>query len=439
MSKISRREFVENSFKLALFAGPGLQWLMRPDPLRKGAAAQEGHLPGQRPGESLGRFFGAQTHFGQYRSGIDEILDLIKDAGIGWIRDEVYWSQVEMEKGVFRFPPAYDRYLRAAQARGIQVLLVLDFGNPAYSVAEKSGPVTEAERRAFSRYCGEVVKRYKPFGVRTYEIWNEPNASTFWKPQPNPEDYARLLDAAYKACKDADPDATVIGCSTSGTDLEFIGRVLDSGGDHSMDGISFHPYSQPLAPEKKLLTDISKLARISAAKPLWITEMGYPTHVGAAGLDEETQANYAVRTFLLARTSPAVERVFWYDFQNDGEDQDEAELNFGLVRMDRTPKPAYRACRTMASLVGNLRPADFRLTGNTYLLSFGEGEDRLTVIWRLGGAESIDIPCPSGLYRLIDGDGESRIVEAKGSSLEVPVSEEPRYIVKAQRIPDPRF
>ena len=105
-------------------------------------------------------------------------------------------------------------------------------------------------------------------------IWNEPNASTFWKPQPNPEDYAKLLDAAYKACKDADPAATVIGCSTSGTDLEFIGRVLDSGGDRSMDGISFHPYCQPLAPEKKLLTDISKLARISAAKPLWISGNG---------------------------------------------------------------------------------------------------------------------------------------------------------------------
>jgi len=361
---------------------------------------------------------------------VENLLDLIKDAGIGWIRDEVYWSEIEKEKGVFRFPTAYDDYLRAAQARGVQVLLILDFGNPAYSSKDKSGPTTEAERRAFSRYCREVVRRYKPFGVRTYEIWNEPNASTFWKPQPNPEDYSRLLEAAYGSCKDADPDATVIGCSTSGTDLDFISRVLDAGGYRSMDGISFHPYCQPLAPEKKLLTDISKLKRISSDKPLWITEIGYPTCVGASGVDEETQANYAVRTLLLARTSPAVERVFWYDFQNDGEDQDEGEFNFGLVRMDRAPKPAYRACRTMTSLVKNLRPAEFRLVGNTYLMGFGEGKDRLTAVWRLGGAESVDIPCPSGLYRLIDRDGESRVVEAKGPFLEVAVSEQPRYIVR---------
>ena len=60
------------------------------------------------------RFFGVQAHFGQYRPGVDKLLDVIRNAGIGWIRDEVYWSEVEKEKGVFRFPPSYDYYLEAA-------------------------------------------------------------------------------------------------------------------------------------------------------------------------------------------------------------------------------------------------------------------------------------------------------------------------------------
>ena len=362
---------------------------------------------------------------------MDEILELIKDAGIGWIRDEVYWSEVEKEKGVFRFPPAYDHYLRAAQARGIQVLLILDFGNALYSGAEKGAPATEAERQAFARYCREVVKRCPPFGVRHYEIWNEPNASMFWRPQPNPEDYAKLLEAAYKSCKEADPGATVLGCSTSGTDLDFIGRVLAAGGGRFMDAVSFHPYCQPLPPEKKLLTDISKLKGLAPGKPLWITEFGYPTYAGAAGVDEETQANYLVRAFLLARTSPAIERVSWYDFQNDGEDRAEAELNFGLVRKNRAPKPAYGACKTMASLVRDLPPAELQIVGNTYLLRFGEGEDRLIAVWRLGGTESTEIPCANGRYRVIERDGESRTVEAKESCLEIAVSEKPKYIVPA--------
>lgn len=429
MNKISRRNFVRGGLKLSAFAAIGGPWFGELDDsqLKEKTHAVPSPSPNLKSGSSA--LFGAQTHFGQFRAGVEDILDLVKGADIGWIRDEVYWSEVEKAKGVFAFPPAYDRYLRAAQARGIQVLLILDFGNPLYSSSEKSAPATDAERHAFARYCREVIARYKPLGVRHYEIWNEPNASTFWRPSPNPEDYAKLLETAYRACKEADPGATVLGCSTSGADLDFIGSVARAGGGRFMDAVSFHPYCQPLPPERRLLTDISKVKKLAPDKPLWITEFGYPTYAGASGVDDETQANYLVRAFLLAKTSPAVERFFWYDFQNDGEDPDEAEFNFGLVRMNRTPKPAYKACKTMATLIGNLSPAEFRITGNTYVVRFGEERAPLFAVWRLGGAESMEIPCPKGVCRIIERDGESRTVEVKESVLEVEVSEKPRYIV----------
>lgn len=431
MNKISRRKFFESGVKMAGLAGIGGGWLRELADGRGPGKAPAGSSPGLNLQDGPGRFFGVQTHFGQHRTGVDEILDLIKEARLGWIRDEVYWSEIEKEKGVFRFPAAYDNYLKAAQARGLQVLLILDFGNSLYSGSEKGAPATEVERQAFARYCREVVLRYKPFGIRHYEIWNEPNASMFWKPQPNPEDYAKLLEAAYKSCKEADPASTVLGCSTSGTDLDFIGRVLAAGGGRFMDAVSFHPYGQPLPPEKKLLADISKLKSLAPGKPLWITEIGYPSYTGPSGVDEETQANYLVRTFLLAKASQAVARVSWYDFQNDGEDRAEAEFNFGLVRMDRSPKPAYRACRTMASVVRDLPLAEFRIVGNTYLLRFEKGKERLIAVWRLGGAESTEIPCPNGMYMTIERDGESRTVEAKDSFLEISASEKPRYIMPA--------
>ena len=227
----------------------------------------------------------------------------------------MYWSEIEKERGAFKFPPAYDLYLKAAEARGIQVLLILDFSNPLYMSLDKRAPVNDAERQAFARYCREVVTRCRPFGVRHYEVWNEPNASTFWWPRPDPEDYAKLLETAYGACKDADPRATVLGCSTAGVDLDFIGRVMRAGGARFVDGVSFHPYCQPNPPERRLLTDIAKVEKLAPDKPLWITEFGYPTDSGPAGVDEETQANYLVRAFLLARTKPAVQRFSWYDLQ----------------------------------------------------------------------------------------------------------------------------
>jgi len=416
MTKISRRKFFKNSAKIA---GLNAFWV------------QAGPTSGPNLQVNRGRFFGTQTHFGQFRSGVNELLDLIKDARLGWIRDEVYWSQVEKEKGVFRFPQAYDDYLKAARSRDIQILLILDFGNSLYSGSEKDAPASDIERRAFARYCREVIGRYRPLGIRHYEIWNEPNASTFWRPRPNPGDYAKLLESAYPACKEADPQSVVLGCSTSGTDLDFIGKVLAAGGGRFMDAISFHPYAQPQPPEKKLLTDLARLKSLAPGKPLWITEVGYPTYAGPSGVDEETQANDLVRTFLLARTSPAVERVCWYDFQNDGEDSAEGEFNFGLVRMDRSLKPAYRACRTMASLVRDLPLAEFQIAGNTYVQRFGGEKERLTVVWRLSGAETTEITCPNGMYKVIERDGESRTVEVKGSFLEISASEKPRYILPA--------
>ena len=380
------------------------------------------------PGPAGGRFFGVQTHFGQFRPGAEEILDLVKGANIGSVRDEVYWSEIEKEKGSFRFPPAYDNYLKAAQSRGVEVLLILDFSNPLYTGSDKRAPATEAELQAFSRYCREVVARSSPLGVRHYEVWNEPNSSTFWRPQPNPEDYARLLETGYRACKAADPKAIVLGCSTAGVDLDFIGRVVRAGGVRFMDGVSFHPYCQPLPPERRLLMDISKVRRLAPDKPLWITEFGYPTHAGTAGVDEQTQANYLVRAFLLARSSPAVERLFWYDLQNDGEEPDEAEFNFGIIRMDKTPKPAYRALKTMAAAVADRAPAELRIEGGTYVLPFGEGDGQFLAVWREGGAQSTEIPCPKGPYRIIERDGDSRAVEVTGPALGIDASEKPRDI-----------
>lgn len=374
-----------------------------------------------------------QTHFGQFRPGMDHLLDLIKGAGATWIRDEVYWSEIEKKKGVFEFPPQYDRYLKTARARDMRVLLILDFGNGLYSRSEKGAPATDAERDAFARYCREVVKRYGPLGVRHFEVWNEPNASMFWKPRPSPADYARLLEAAYKACKDADPGSIVLGCSTAGTDVDFISGVLAAGGGRSMDAISFHPYRQPSPPEENLLADTARLKALAPEKPLWITEIGYPSHTGAAGVDEETQADYLVRTFLLARTSPSIERVFWYDFQNDGDDRGEPEFNFGIVRMDGTPKPAFAALKTMTSLIKDLRVTEFGMTGDTYVLGFDGGEGRLTAVWRSGGTDTIKVPCPRGMYRLVERDGGSRIVEAKDPFLEISASESPRYLVPADR------
>lgn len=135
-NRISRREFFKKSIKSAALSAIGLPALMDFAALQtttKSYAVQARNLPRLRS-----NFFGVQTHFGQFRPDVEEVLDLIEQAGINWIRDEMYWAEVEKKKGVFDFPRQYDNYLNSAQARGIQVLLILDFGNPLYMSREKA-------------------------------------------------------------------------------------------------------------------------------------------------------------------------------------------------------------------------------------------------------------------------------------------------------------
>lgn len=376
-------------------------------------------------------FFGVQTHFGQRRPDVDEVLGLVARAGAPWIRDEVYWAEVEREKGQFRFPRHHDSYIDAALSRGLRVLLILDYGNPLYLEREKSGPETEEEREAFARYCREVVKRFGPRGVRHYEIWNEPNASTFWQPRPNADDYRKLLGRAFQACKEVDPGCTVIGCSTSGMDGGFIGRVFSSGGGEFMDAVSIHPYCYPLAPERRLGEDIEKLKNIVGPKPIWITEFGYPTHSGAKGVNEEQQANYLTRTFFLAKAASTVERLFWYDFQNDGEDPAEPEFNFGLIKKDKNPKPSYNACRTLLALVRDLPLIESGRKGATFTYRFGEGKEWLIAAWKMDEPELTEIPVSGKRLRIIERDGEAKTLHARDPLLKLMVSEKVRYIVPA--------
>ena len=206
--------------------------------------------PAQQP--KVISFYGIQTHFGQGRPDLDSLLNLVRDAGIGSIRDEVYWHEVETVRDTFKFKPEHDAYIKGALDRGIKPLIILDYGNDLYGGTPRDSSSIEA----FGRYCKAVVGRYAPLGVKHFEVWNEPNLCLPgfcpWSPGPNPTEYVELLKVAYRSCKSVDSTITIIGCSTSPLDepetsekipgAVFISRVVQLGGGNYMDAVSFHQY-----------------------------------------------------------------------------------------------------------------------------------------------------------------------------------------------------
>ena len=94
-----------------------------------------------------------------------------------------------------------------------------------------------------------LVSRYK-HAVHHWEVWNEPDNNLFWKPAPNPREYADLLKTAYKAIKEADPSALVLSGGVSGNAVPYLDAVVAAGGRDAFDILAIHPYAVPLNAEQ---------------------------------------------------------------------------------------------------------------------------------------------------------------------------------------------
>lgn len=168
---------------------------------------------------------------------------------------------------------------------------------------------------------------------------------------------------------------------------------------------------------------------------LWVTEVNWPLPAGphspagrAVAVNEETQANYAVRYYLLLLASGMVERIYWWQLVARG---------YGLV--DRAAdgelrrRPAFTA---LATLSRQLATSNFerRLAGppGSHLLRFATPSgERIVVGWCESGEVEVILPAPveAGFTRdgeeiaLRGGSGEG--TDAGGSS--ILLTEAPSY------------
>ncbi|HSW00114.1 MAG TPA: hypothetical protein VLI39_08080 [Sedimentisphaerales bacterium] len=346
--------------------------------------------------QAEGFIVGACTHFSQGKGLLERNVESIKQAGIASIRDEVGWGAIEREKGKLAMPGPYDAYVRRAASEGLNVLLILDYANPFYDDGDR--PRSPEAIEGFCRYAEFVVRHFGK-DVRLYEVWNEWDIGIGLPQRHNkggsPQDYFNLLKAVYPRIKAVDPGVTVIaGASTSGAVKKgWLEEVVKLGGLAFCDAVSIHSYNySDKFPERGpeacsvWMTGVQAMLRTyNDGKDVlfYVTEMGWPTHVAKNGTDPELAASYLARLYLLARTSPSFKGIWWYDFQDDGWNPQYNEDNFGLVRPDLTPKPAYHVMADIAPLVaggefvGSLDTKDDSLRG----LRFKVGAKDCWALW----------------------------------------------------------
>ncbi|CAK4854441.1 unnamed protein product [Aphanomyces euteiches] len=381
--------------------------------------------------------FGAATHFGQVWN--PEMIPLLEQAGLKNIRDEMYWGVLEKAKNVYTYPAAYELYYNELKSRGIDPFIVLSYTNSLFD--KGSTPYTDEGRQGFANYANAMLNHYSK--VKWVEVYNEFNIG--YGNQGNgpanskPEYYYKLLKKTYQTVKAIHPDKLVVGPVTSGIPMKWLEELFRLGGLQYMDVVSVHPYSYP-APPETLEQDLAKLQELikkynnGKTKPIWISEIGWPTGEGSRMIEENVQADYVVISNVQALAA-GVQKLIWYDFMNDGTDPNNVEHNFGIIRnvndsMGKyAPKPAYVAYGTMARQIADkpFLKKETVIDGiNSYV--FGSNSKAIRVIWtKSDKPKQVKIKTDTPLT-VTDIMGEQKILNpAQDGNVSLTVSKDPIY------------
>lgn len=275
------------------------------------------------------------------------VMQDIANAGTTWFRLNVPFAGEVDRSG------RLDWYTTAevtqAVAHGLKVDALLSYV-PAWAKLPDGSP----DVRRFAAFAAAAAAHLAPLGVRTFEIWNEPNLHGNWGRVVSPREYGDLLKASYLAIKAVVPSSTVLsgGLAPAATDsqaqsmspLTFLTALYADGFGPYLDGIADHPYSYPDLPNTPdhwnqfhLLPLIRQLmvTHNDGAKLIWVTEYGAPTS-GPNAVSPADQAKMIAEAIGDRRSWPWLGPIFVFDWQDNRPDR-----SFGITSHAGETKPAH--------------------------------------------------------------------------------------------------
>jgi hypothetical protein len=284
----------------------------------------------------------------------------IKKLGLGWVKLQMSWKDVEPKQGAYDWT-AWDATIGAYAADGIKVMLSIpkapDWARPAEDDKSVEGP--PADPATYAHFVGLVASRYQG-KVQAIEIWNEQN---LWyeaggRGRVSAISYVGLLQAAYRAIKDANHDMAVIsgGLTPAGNmadmavdDIEYLQQMYAAGAKGYFDALGAHPagYNCPALADWRTFEDPTATFRApfeqrhhswcflgtmepyrevmvangDAEKTIWVTEFGWAVSSAAqpqgyefAGDNTpEERAQWIVQAYQWGEKQPWVGPMFLFN------------------------------------------------------------------------------------------------------------------------------
>jgi hypothetical protein len=382
----------------------------------------------------------------------DSNAKLLRGAGVSWVRrNALLWAAVEPEEGARNWAAlaALDQELQTAAKLGMRVILIIR-DTPAWAQRDGTpcGPIRADKMAAFGAFVRDAAARYtaRPYNVRYFEVWNEPDVQTgliagdnpfgCWGDGSDPNFgggyYAQALKVAYPQIKAANPQAQVLigglllDCPWTAPvngrtcqESRFLEGVLEAGGGAFFDAVSFHAYDYlgtqvgvyangnwnssyattgpVLIAKARFIRDVLNKTGVGN-KPLFNTESGLLCRARAGTPEcETTKANYVVQAYAAAQAEGLVGNV-WYSL--------EGWNGTNLIDAAGKPVPAYTALQVASA---NLGKATF--VGNktdypgVWVYEFTNGGKRLWVAWSPDGQPKL-MTLPRAPTRAFDALGK---------------------------------
>jgi hypothetical protein len=288
-----------------------------------------------------------------------QVIEMIKKAGIKWIRIDFEWNRIEPLNNQFNWQ-SMDDVVNKARSKGICILANMG-GTPSWANNGKGKNVPPVKEDYWKHFVKRTVNRYKK-KIKYWAMWNEPNLDEFWT--GSVEEYLDLiLIPGAEAAKMIDPSCKIVGPDLAHLHSRdskwniWLRKIIRYGGKENLDVISHHIYDKdgPLDIINKLEWDQAPLIPAVVKvlqeegvdnKPFWITETGWDTNV----VGENVQSDYYLEFLQRRENRTYINKIFFYQIIDDSVP---GNPKFGIITNNYLAKKAYN---TYKGFIAGLYP-----------------------------------------------------------------------------------
>ena len=311
-------------------------------------------------------------------------------AGVNWVRDRLSWPEMEPQRRQFAPRNRYDESAAVQARAGLRELQVAHISPRWANTNTARFPLDLRDAYDFWR---AMAARWRG-EIEAFEPWNEADIENFGGHTGS--EIASFQKASYLGLKAGNP--RVIACQNVFA-LHSAAILQDFAANEAapyFDTFNLHHY----VAFDQYPAVYADFRAVAAGKPLWVTEASLPVKWSGdehfkepTATDLRLQAERVPKTFASSLHEGAAE-MFYFLLPHYSEGQ----TQFGLLRPDLTPRPAYVALAAAGRLLADARPLGRLRSEATNLRAFAfqarpDGQIRdVIVAWTTNGTANLMMP-----------------------------------------------